>query len=132
MQRDGPQGPVSPGAARKVVQSVNDTELHHPAAARNRRDRIAQARSRRLEGEISRRGIMLNRAGPERHGSCPRCGGVDRFSINVTKQLWNCRGCQRGGDVIALVQHLDICDFLTAVATLAGHGPKVRMLGSGP
>jgi len=46
------------------------------------------------------------------------CGGADRFSINIRKQLWNCRSCQTGGDVIDLVQHIDGCDFLTAVRTL--------------
>jgi hypothetical protein len=46
------------------------------------------------------------------------CGGRDRFSINTKKQVWHCRVCQAGGDVIALVQHLDGCDFKSAVRTL--------------
>jgi putative DNA primase/helicase len=90
----------------------------HPAAARNRRDLIAEARACRIEDEISRRGIMLNGRGPERTGACPRCGGTDRFAI--------CRGCQRGGDVIALVQQLDGCQFLDAVATLMGQARERR------
>jgi hypothetical protein len=48
------------------------------------------------------------------------CGGTDRFSVNVKKQVWNCRGCALGGDVIALVQHLDRTGFVTAVQILAG------------
>ena len=52
-------------------------------------------------------------------GPCPKCGGTDRFAINTSKQIWNCRGCQRGGDVISLVQHLDGCAFDAAVATLS-------------
>ena len=36
------------------------------------------------------------------------------------KQVWNCRGCNVGGDVIALVEHLDRCDFAAAVLTLTG------------
>jgi phage/plasmid primase-like uncharacterized protein len=60
----------------------------------------------------------------EREGPCRICGGTDRFSINVKKQLWNCRGCQKGGDVIALVQHLDGADFRTAVQTVLGQAPS--------
>jgi phage/plasmid primase-like uncharacterized protein len=66
-----------------------------------RRDWIAQARAVRIEQEIARRGIKLNGRGPERCGPCPKCGGTDRFAINTNKQIWNCRGCQRGGDVIS-------------------------------
>jgi CHC2 zinc finger len=72
-----------------------------------RRDWIAQARAVRIEDEIARRGLKLNGRGPERYGPCPKCGGTDRFAINSSKQIWNCRGCQQGGDVISLVQHLD-------------------------
>jgi putative DNA primase/helicase len=85
----------------------------------HRRDWIAQARAVRIEGEIARRGIKL--AGRvERCGPCPVCGGTDRFAINIEKQAWNCRGCQRGGDVITLVKHLDRCNFTTALETLTG------------
>jgi len=84
-----------------------------------RRDWIAQARAVRIEDEVAGRGIKLNGRGPERCGPCPKCGGTDRFAINASKQIWNCRGCQRGGDVISLVQHLDRCTFDAAVATLS-------------
>jgi phage/plasmid primase-like uncharacterized protein len=88
-----------------------------------RRDWIAQARAVRIEDEIGGRGIKLNGRGPERCGPCPKCGGTDRFAINASKQIWNCRGCQRGGDVISLVQHLDGCTFDAAVATLSRQDP---------
>jgi phage/plasmid primase-like uncharacterized protein len=84
---------------------------------------IVDAKAVRLEDEVARRGIKLIGRG-ERVGPCPRCGGRDRFSINVKKQIWNCRGCTAGGDIIALVQHLDNCDFRTAVQTLAGDERK--------
>src|ERR1700747_1273347 len=84
-----------------------------------RRDWIAQARAVRIEDEIARRDIKLNGRGPERCGPCAKCGGTDRFAINTSKQGWNCRGCQRGGDVISLVQHLDGCTFDAAIATLS-------------
>ena len=98
-----------------------------------RRDWIAEARAVRIEDEIAGRGIKLNGRGPERFGPCPKCGGTDRFAINTSKQIWNCRGCQRGGDVISLVQHLDGCTFDAAVAILnrqeptgCGIGKKAR------
>src|SRR5262245_46093589 len=88
-----------------------------------RRDWIAQARAVRIQDEIARREIKLKGRGPERYGPCTKCGGTERFAINASKQIWNCRGCQRGGDVISLVQHLDGCTFDAAVATLGRQDP---------
>jgi hypothetical protein len=85
-------------------------------------DALTHARAVRIEDEVQRRDIRL-RGRVNRCGPCPRCGGVDRFAINIKKQKWNCRGCGVGGDVIALVRHLDGCDFHTAVRTLAGERP---------
>jgi hypothetical protein len=82
-------------------------------------DLIDQARTVPIESEIARRFIKL-RGKADRCGPCPRCGGRDRFAINVRKQCWNCRGCDRGGDVISLVEHLDDCSFAVAVETLTG------------
>jgi CHC2 zinc finger/Toprim domain len=81
-----------------------------------------------IEDEVARRGIKLRRAARnEFEGPCPICSGTNRFSINIRKQLWNCRGCQRGGDVIDLVQHIDGCDFKSAMRILgieAGERPQ--------
>jgi phage/plasmid primase-like uncharacterized protein len=82
---------------------------------------IERARSIRIEDEIARRNITLKLVGAERIGPCPVCGGRDRFSINIRKQVFNCRGAV-GGDVIDLVQHLDGCDFVNAVRSLIGDG----------
>jgi phage/plasmid primase-like uncharacterized protein len=87
-------------------------------------DEISRARAISIEHEIARRGIALKRQGRELVGPCPRCAGRDRFGISISKQLWNCRGCQIGGDVIALVQHLDGVDFGTAIETLTGASPR--------
>ncbi len=76
-----------------------------------------------VEHIINGRGIKL-RGKIERVGPCPICGGTDRFSINTKKQLFNCRGCRKGGDVIALVQFLDGCDFREACAILTGETPS--------
>lgn len=58
-------------------------------------------------------------------GPCPRCGGVDRFSVNATTGLWNCRGTGKGGaDAISLARYLLIdASFLEAVTFLTGE-PK--------
>jgi phage/plasmid primase-like uncharacterized protein len=77
-----------------------------------------------IEKVIEQRGIALRRNGVEREGPCPICGGDDRFSINTKEHVWNCRGCEKGGDVIALVRHLDGCDLKTAVYTLTDTKPK--------
>jgi Toprim domain/CHC2 zinc finger len=84
--------------------------------------RVADARTIRIEDETAKRGIKL-RGGVDRCGPCPRCGGTDRFSINIKKQVFNCRGFE-GGDVIALVQHIDGVSFADAIAYLAGAEPS--------
>jgi hypothetical protein len=84
---------------------------------------IARARSCLVEDEVEKRGIKLKHAGAERIGPCPRCGGDDRFAINVAKQVFNCRGCGARGDVIDLVMFLDSCDFIRAGITLVGEPP---------
>jgi len=43
---------------------------------------IDQARAVPIESELARRGIKLN-GKVERAGPCPRCGGDDRFAINI-------------------------------------------------
>jgi hypothetical protein len=105
----------------------NDTRMNSNAVT-SARARIAssieKARAVPIEREIERRGIKL-RGRVERVGPCPVCGGTDRFSVNTTKGVWNCRGCEKGGDVIELTMHLDGSDFKTAVATLAGEPPAV-------
>jgi phage/plasmid primase-like uncharacterized protein len=78
------------------------------------------ARAVRIETEIERRNIKL-KGKKELSGPCPLCGGFDRFSINTKKQVFHCRGCAVGGNVIKLVQHLDGVSFADAVAKLAGN-----------
>jgi Toprim domain-containing protein/CHC2-type zinc finger protein len=83
---------------------------------------IEQARLVPVENVIAERGIKL-RGTFDRCGPCPKCSTdprSDRFSINTRKQCFNCRGCEVGGDVIALVMFLDGSDFHTAIETLTG------------
>jgi hypothetical protein len=85
--------------------------------------RIALAKRIPIEEEVIRYGVKLKRRGDELVGPCPKCGGDDRFSINTKEQLWNCRGCEKGGDVIDLVQHMDDVLFMMAVEMLVGVPP---------
>ena len=82
-------------------------------------DLIERASAVRIEDEIERRGIKLV-GRVDRCGPCPQCGGKDRFSINVRKQVFLCRGCAARGNVIALVRFLDGCGFLEALEYLTG------------
>ena len=85
------------------------------------RELIERARAIDILSAASRYGARLRKAGGgEFVGPCPRCSGRDRFSVNVRKGIWNCRGCTKGGDVIALVQHLTGIDFAEAIELLTG------------
>jgi phage/plasmid primase-like uncharacterized protein len=87
---------------------------------------IERARAVKIQDEIERRGLNLKRQGSELVGPCPVCGGNDRFSINTKKNVFNCRNCDVGGDVIALVQHLDGRGFKDAITVLAGDGVRIK------
>ena len=82
-------------------------------------DLITRAHAVRIEDEVERRGIKLV-GRIDCCGPCPQCGGKDRFSINVRKQVFLCRQCGAKGDVIALVRFLDGCGFLEALEYLTG------------
>ena len=67
--------------------------------------------------------IRVKRSGTsEFEGPCPMCGGTDRFSINIKKQVCNCRKCGLSGNVIALVQgitggaFLEACEFINGTS----------------
>jgi DNA primase len=86
---------------------------------------IAAARAVPIVNEITRRNIVLRRVGAELVGGCPVCGdggkGIrsNRLAVHLHKNVWLCRQCRTGGDVIALVQHLDGVGFTEAVEMLA-------------
>ena len=87
----------------------------------------ADARSVRIEDEVTRRGIRLQGRDPDRAGPCPVCGGTDRFGVNIKKQMFYCRKCDVGGDVITFVRHVDGCTFKEAVNLLTGrHTPPQK------
>jgi CHC2 zinc finger len=87
----------------------------------------ADARSVLIEDEVTRRGIRLQGRGTDRAGPCPVCGGTDRFGVNIKKQMFYCRKCDVGGDVITFVRHVDGCTFKEAVNLLTGgHTPPQK------
>ena len=92
---------------------------------------LDRARSVPIECVIEARGIKL-RGCIDCAGPCPRCGGHDRFAVNTRKQVFNCRGCGVGGDVIAPVQFLDDCEFRPAVEWLCGSPINHRQRVSKP
>jgi hypothetical protein len=83
-------------------------------------DELDQARAVPVLEIAERHGARLKRSGHELIGPCPVCGGVDRFAILPSKNLWNCRGCRAGGDTIAAEMHLGGRSFVDAVRALIG------------
>ncbi len=75
-----------------------------------------------LVGFIQSRGVALKKNGKGYKGYCPFHEDTKTPSLSVTpeKNLWQCFGCGRGGDVIEFVQLFDGVDFPTAVEKLAG------------
>lgn len=69
--------------------------------------------------EAVRLGAKLKRAGREWIGPCPTCGGTDRFSVNPSKGVFNCRGAT-GGNIIAMTMHVAGLSFLEAVEAITG------------
>lgn len=85
---------------------------------------IERAKNVPIDSVVTRRGFQLRRDGNDLAGPCPTCGGRDRFVITPKRNLWTCRQCEVGGDVIALVQRLDNVDFPQAVEILIGARPQ--------
>jgi hypothetical protein len=87
---------------------------------------IDRAQAVSIADIASERGFAFDRTG-NHAGSCPRCGGKDRFSISVRKGAFICRRChpKGGGGAIRLLMFLDDVGFRDAVETLIGerHAP---------
>jgi hypothetical protein len=93
---------------------------------------VERARRVPIEELAARRNIKLKKQGAELVGPCPVCNdGDDRFSINITEQLFNCRFCKRGGKGgIAFIKFLDRCEFVQACETVTGEpAPKSKPNG---
>lgn len=70
-------------------------------------------------------GIALKKNGKGLHGHCPFHDDQKTPSLSVTpgKNLWQCFGCGKGGDIIEFVQLFDQVDFKTAVQKLETYLP---------
>lgn len=84
-------------------------------------DRARQADLLTTAIDLGARLKPVHRNASEHVGACPVCGGTDRFGVNTKKQVWNCRGCGKGGaDAISLVMHVRGLGFREAVEWLTG------------
>lgn len=89
---------------------------------------IAEAKRVDLTAWAVKREPAIRRNGRDLVGPCPGCGGEDRFSISIQKNVWFCRKFDggRGGDVIALACHVENVDFIGACEVLTGAPPPGR------
>jgi phage/plasmid primase-like uncharacterized protein len=65
---------------------------------------LERARQADVLEVAERLGAQLKKVGSEWVGPCPRCGGRDRFAVSARKRLFNCRGCEKGGDATEMVR----------------------------
>jgi DNA primase len=74
------------------------------------------------------RGVELKRIGSGYKGYCPFHEDKNSPSLSITpgKNLWQCFGCGKGGDIIEFVQLFDQVDFKDAVEKLATYVPEDR------
>ncbi len=73
-----------------------------------------------LLAEVTGRGVKLRRSGREMIGLCPiHPDRTPSFTVNADKGRWYCHGCQRGGDVINLVEQIDGVARAEAISKLA-------------
>ena len=93
-------------------------------------DLLDRAKQRDILEVAESLGARLKRTtAVERAGPCLICGGTDRFSLNLNKQVCNCRQCDLSGDVIALVMGVEGLSFRAAAEWLTGERappPKPR------
>jgi hypothetical protein len=81
-------------------------------------DDVALARTTPIDRVVSH--LKLRRTNMELVGPCPECGGTDRFSVNIRKNVFNCRQCGAKGDPIAAAMLTHKCSFREAVERLVG------------
>lgn len=83
--------------------------------------RLAEARAMDIASVVDRLELSgLSRAGSELIGPCPRCGGRDRFGINLRDNVFLCRRCDGKGGVINLVMFVREVGFREALEWLCG------------
>lgn len=65
----------------------------------------------------------------EYEGACPLCQDKNGFFVSERdyEHWWNCRACQRGGDVASLLMQKNNISFWEAVEELAGYSPRDKV-----
>jgi len=70
---------------------------------------------------VRSRGVALKKNGKGYKGLCPFHADQDpSLTVNPDRNLWNCFGCDKGGDAIRFVELIDGVDFKEAVGRLSG------------
>jgi DNA primase catalytic core len=77
-------------------------------------------------------GIELKRIGSNYRGFCPfHEDTLPSLTVNPRHNLWNCFGCDKGGDNIRFVQLFDKISFNEAVERLKGYFPDGKLPKTG-
>lgn len=88
--------------------------------------RLAEAKARPIGEVVDLLAIAgLQRHGHELVGPCPKCGGTDRFGVNLRKGVFQCRRCGIAGDGLRLVMEVQGLDFRAALTWLCGEAQGV-------
>jgi DNA primase len=69
---------------------------------------------------------VASTGGGEYHGSCPFCGGNDRFTVQPDRNHWWCRKCNQSGDAIAFIREYHNMSFVEACEYLKLDLPKQK------
>ena len=76
-----------------------------------------------LAALVEAKGIKLKKNGKSLMGLCPfHADKNPSLSVNPSKNLWRCFGCDAAGDAIRFVEMFDQVDFKEAVKRLSGNG----------
>jgi hypothetical protein len=75
---------------------------------------VEEARAAKVLPLAQALGAQLRGGAVEKVGPCPRCGGRDRFGVNLRKNVFYCRQGQAGGDAIALAAYMHGLDLGSA------------------
>ena len=60
----------------------------------------------KLRGFVSHGVKLKGERGNQAYGECPFCGGIDKFHINQTNALWDCKKCGKTGNYIKFLDHV--------------------------
>lgn len=70
--------------------------------------------------DVAAKYLVLRPVGKNMVGRCPICNSGDRtLTVSREFQNWRCWKCGKGGDMVALVMHLESVPFPLAVRFLA-------------